>query len=371
LQQPNFNYQSIDTDLKALKTDLLYHINHGKYLPDLAPDKIGTLGQSWVLSAKLATETQDAEKTAQECYENLFGYNSNWKNDLQVKDNILGADVFELWQYPPDWTTNWKDFSQKNQHVVIFLFPAKEDINKTIYTVPKIYSSLRRLFGYRHKIIWANWQSSRLKANLKTQYSSIRKFIKDANKKLDKQQISLKELRTDLTIALKYLSAYTDNLNSLEFQLRTMQLNFNNYKKRRVKFTNPNDEKTPLKFLDYSGTDFNPKKYLEQIESDHANFITASKPLENLIRNIEGVIEIKQTESSQNLAITVGLASIGLALSGVTATIISTQVKSKQSDLNTMSQKEAFFKSIGIGVIPFVIIVIIILKNLLFRRRSK
>lgn len=369
-QQPNFNYQSIDTDLKAIKTDLLYHINHGKYLQELAPDKIGTLGQSWVFSAKLATETQDAEKTAQECYENLFGYNSNWKNDLQVKGNILGADVFELWQYPSDWTTNWKDFSPKNQHIVIFLFPAKEDINQTIRKVPKIYFDFMRLFGYRHKIIWANWQSCRLKANLKTQYSSIRKFIKEANKKLDKRQISLKELRTDLTTALKYLSAYTDNLSTLEFQLRTIRLNYDNYEKRRLSFTNPNrEEKTPLKFLDYSGSDFNPKKYLEQIESDHANFITASKPLENLIRNIEGVIEIKQTESSQNLAITVGLASIGLALSGVTATIISTQVKSTQNNLNTMSQKEAFFKSIGIGVIPFVIIAIIIFVIPLFRRR--
>jgi len=181
-QKCDFQPKSVETDLQSLKTDLLYHINHGKYLQDLAPSKIGTLGQSWLLSAKLATETQNVEKTAKECYQNLFGSSSNWENDLQAKGKILGADVFELWQYPSEWTANWKDFSPQSNHVVIFLFPAKEDIDQTISKVPKIYFDLMRLFGYRHKIIWANWQSCRLKANLKTQYSSIRKFIKETKK---------------------------------------------------------------------------------------------------------------------------------------------------------------------------------------------
>lgn len=361
--QPNFTPQSVERDLKSLKSDLLYHINHAKDTQDIAPTKNGTLGQTWLLSAQLAPG-QDAEKTAKECYQNLFG--SKWENDLQATDKILNADVFELWQYPSDWTAKWEDFIPKNQHVVIFLFPADEDINQTIRKFPKIYFDFMRLFSYRHKIIWANWQSSRLKANLKTQYSEIRKFIKDANKKLDKQQISLKELRTDLTTALRYLSDYIDDLNSLEFQVRTIRLNFNNYKKRRVNFTNPNDEKTPLKFLDYSGSDFNPKKYLEQIESDYANFITASKPLENLIKNIEGIIEIKQTESEENLSFTVGVVGAGLAASGVTASIVSTQIPTPNAKAS-MSIVQVSLWSITTGAIA---IFIVWLLFCLFRRRS-
>jgi hypothetical protein len=79
--------------------------------------------------------------------------------------------------------------------------------------------------------------------------------------------------------------------------------------------------------------------------------------LENLIRTIEGIIDIEQTKTERALNRAIFIASTGLATSGVTATLVSTQVKSPANDKNTMDILSATVWSI---LIPVLIICLII-----------
>ncbi len=325
-----------------------------------------TLGETWLLWAQLATDTQNAETTAQECYIQLGG--KSWEQDLQSKGKFLGADVFELWQVPADWSLKkWEEFSPDNQHVIIFLFPATDDIKEIGRKMSKIYFDLMRLFCYRHKILWAYWQSCRLKADLKDAYREIREFNTRITEYFENQRLSLTQLQKDLTKALKHLSDYTENLNKFDAQARTIKTNFGNYQKRQKNFVDP-DKNSQLAFIIGVGEgDFAPAKYQEQIELDYANLTPGLKLLENLIRNIEGIIEIEQTRSDRSLTFIVGVASIGLAVSGVTASLISSQLPSPKEPVqkgNPISLMDAF----GWSLVPSLIFILAMLAWRKFRR---
>jgi hypothetical protein len=181
-------------------------------------------------------------------------------------------------------------------------------------------------------------------------------------------------LQDDLTKALKDHSDYTEALTKLESQLRTIKVNFANFQKRQKNFRNPLDKSGRGEFIIKVGENvFAPEKYQEQIESDCANLSAGLKLLENLIRNIEGIVQIEQTRSERNLTFIVGVAGVGLAASGVTATIISTQPPNTYKDISFL-QSPAFLLSMGIGVVfvasAFLLREICILPNRLRRRRS-
>jgi hypothetical protein len=284
----------------------------------------------------------------------------------------MGARVFELWRFPSDWSAGWKEFSQENQHVLIFLFPAGEDIGKIQGNMPKISFDFMRLFCYRHKVIWAYWQSRFLKADLKEKYRAARKFNSQISQQLAGQRSSLNQLQKDLTKALKDHSDYTEALTKLESQLRTIKVNFANFQKRQKIFTNPLDKSSRLEFIIKVGeSDFNPGKYQDQIESDCANLSAGLKLLENLIRNIEGIVEIEQTRSEGNLTFMVGVAGLGLAASGVTASVISTKPPNTYKDISFL-QSPTFVFSIGIGVVLVAIAFLIReIGSLLYRLRRR
>lgn len=208
-----------------------------------------------------------------------------------------------------------------------------------------------RLFCYRHKVIWAYWQSRRLKAALKEKYRAAREFNSQISQQLAGQRASLNQLQKDLTKALKNHSDYTEALTKLESQLRPIKVNFANFQKRQKNFTNPLDKSSRLEFIIKVGeSDFNSGKYQEQIESDCANLSAGLKLLENLIRNIEGIVQIEQTRSEGNLTFMVGVAGLGLAASGVTASVISTKPPNTYKDISFL-QSPAFVLSMGIGVV--------------------
>jgi hypothetical protein len=366
----NLAKQPVDGTVATLKQIIVSRINGTPEEKELPAGKRGTLGQTWLFWAQLASENQDVEETAKACYTQLVG--ESWKRDFQGEGDFMGARVFELWRFPSDWSAGWKEFSQENQHVLIFLFPAGEDIGKIRQNMPKIYFDCMRLFCYRHKVIWAYWQSRRLKAALKEKYRAAREFNSQIAQQLAGQRASLNQLQKDLTKALKDHSDYTEALTKLESQLRTIKVNFANFQKRQKNFTNPLDKSSRLEFIIKVGeSDFNPGKYQEQIESDCANLSAGLKLLENLSRNIEGIVEIEQTRSERSLTFMVGVAGIGLAASGVTASVISSKPPNNYKDISFL-KSPAFVLSIGIGVVLVASAFLIReIGNLLYRLRRR
>lgn len=330
----------------------------------------GTISQSWLVWGQLASDSQDFEKTAQECYKNLkLAPTSKWNKDFRGEGTFLGANFYELWQLPPD-----RGNLNQAYHVLICLFPYNQGqpIHEAGKEIKTLYPALIQLFRFRNKVIWAYHQSRSLKADMKQASQLIQTIVSLLPEQVSQPKLDLKKLQRDLADALTIFSSYANYLSRLEEQQNTIHSNLKNYQKRLktiAKLDRQSNPDTALDFLE-SFSDFASEKYLPQVESDRASLSAGLRLLENAIKTIEGIIEIEQTKSDRALNTTIALASAGLATSGIAASIISTQVKSPENPSNTIEPYPAFWGSLGIGLISVVIAFLCLTIYRRFRRRS-
>ncbi|HLO51171.1 MAG TPA: hypothetical protein VK211_22345 [Kamptonema sp.] len=314
----------------------------------------GTIGQSWLIWGKLPADDQDATETAKNCYKELkLVPTPKWDKDLKAEGKFLGANFYELWLMPSDRGT-----VNQNHHVLICLFDYNqgESIAVAGKTMTKLYPEFLQLFRFRNKVIWAYHQSRHLKSDMKQASQLIQKIVSKLPEQVNAPKIDLKELQQNLVDTLTILSTYANYISRLEEQQNTIKSNLTNYQIRlkTIAKLEPNtNSNQPLDFLE-SFSDFANEKYLPQIEADRASLSAGLRLLENAIKTIEGIIEIEQTKSDRALNQTIFIASTGLAASGITATLVSTQVYSPQNKDNTMTLSSAILWSIGI---PFLVIV--------------
>ncbi|CBN58778.1 MULTISPECIES: hypothetical protein [Kamptonema] len=366
------NIEQPIAQLQENKKIIISHLNHHPNSTELDSDKRGTMGQTWLVWGQLANN-HDALSVAQECYQKLSP-NSSWKlPEFKDPGQLLGANIYEYWHVPTNWGQKWEEFSQENYHLIICLFPASQtpdEIVKNRAEIQKIYFDLTRLLSYRHKVVWAYCQSRYLKAHLKQKSAEVKLMIdsvKQLPNQIKSQGLDLQELEENLTKALPLLSEYAIQLKSLEIQLRTIKSNLGNYKKRLKKLEEkPN---TKLDLLEKFAA-FAEEKYQEQIESDLASLNPDLTLIENLISTLRGIIDIEQTKSDRALNTTIFIASTGLAASGITATLVSTQVYSPQNKDNTMTLSSAIWWSIGITFWVIVSAIIFFSIPRFFRPRS-
>ena len=294
--------QTIDC-LQKVQHEILSHINNKK----------PKLGQSWLIWGQLPTATQDIEKTAKECYSQLeLPSKRDWKTDL--KGVFLGGTVFELWRLPPNFPES------DGYHVLICIFPHNLDIKNIQEINGKLYPQLLRLFHYRHKIIWAYGQSRQYKQNLQQGAKSIQEIVVDLNE-LNKPKININELQQILAKTPDIFLKYTNNLIYLDDQRRTIKVNIDNYNKRS-QLLKELDINSNWNFLP-EFSEFATEKFLAQIESEYANFGSRLALMENTVKTIQGIIDLEKAKSQRSLDITIALAGIGFAMSGLTATAIS------------------------------------------------
>lgn len=183
-----------------------------------------------------------------------------------------------------------------------------------------------RLFAYRSKIMWAYLQTREIKRRLQDSYKIIFNLAKTLN------QLNLVGYENSLQTLAETLSSYVQNLNYLEIQLNTLKVNLYNYQKT-LKDLSEKFPETQLTELSHF-IEIVKEKYQAQIESDIASLSPGLRVLEDLINSIRGKIEIQRAKSDRNLNFIIAGASIGLATSGVTATILSTQVYQPENTQN-------------------------------------
>lgn len=170
---------------------------------------------------KLAENKSDkeVEDIAKELYTQI-ATNYKWDNDLIGKGELFGGKIFKLWYHPEILNLTGKDFWDKfrteSHHVLIWLFPENILASDMRKQVQKIYQDFIRLFHYRHKIVWAYYQSRFLKANLKQEFLEIQDSINTARKlqaQLNTGKLDLNQLQQTLANTLVSLSDYTIELN--------------------------------------------------------------------------------------------------------------------------------------------------------------
>jgi hypothetical protein len=306
-----------------------------------------TIGESWLLWGKLPNEQQDAEKTAKQCYPYLSLFaDFQWDTDKELKGSgeFAGATWYELWRLPSD-----RGSIKDNRHLVICLFHPDADMGK----IREIFTHLMRLFQFRNKIIWAYQQSRKLKSDMKQAAQVIHRIVSDLPQQVTADSLNLKLLQNYLSDTLTILSTYATYLSRLEEQQHTINSNLKNYQRRLQTFAKL-DSKNRDRLLDcfQPFADHVLEKYQPQLESDIASLSAGLRLLENAIKTIEGIIQLEQTKSDRALSETVAIATVGLGLSAITATVVSTQQPPRGDRFFMLTPP--FLWSIGI-LSPFVI----------------
>ncbi|MEG4320945.1 MULTISPECIES: hypothetical protein [unclassified Microcoleus] len=308
-----------------------------------------TIGKSWLVWGELTANDQDALETAKNCYNKLkLVPNAKWDRDLKASGQFLGANFYELWLPPGD-----RGNISQNYHVLICLFPnsGEASIATTSQTMTKLYPQFLQLFRYRNKVIWAYQQSRQLKSDLKDASRKIQEIVSQLPEQVNAAKVDLKQLQQNLVNCLTIFSIYANYISRLEEQENTIKTNLNNYNKRLETIAERmGNNQNELKFL-ASFSDFAEEKYVTQVEADNRSLSAGLRLLENAIETVEGIIEIERAKGDRTLNFTIGTVGVGIATSGVAASIYASQIKSPASPQNPMSAHQVLVLSLFLGIL--------------------
>jgi hypothetical protein len=282
---------------KELKAEIERRLNN----------QTATIGQTWMISGWLPQSEAKPEDIAKACYKALMP-SSNWEQDIEGQGQFLGATIFELSRYRLVMTEGGASLKtiqtiHENQHVIIILYADKATAEKSA----RFYSDWMRLFDYRHKILWAYGQSRLLKQTIKNYFNSIEEDRQSININ-QSQEREFEKCRTTLLRVQDALNNYTIDLNRLEFQNRTIDINLSNYKKRLERIEEKAGNK--LEFFD-EFTNLVTDKYQLQITKDSENLERGMKLLENTISAVRSRVEVAKAERDRNFQDAIAILGVG------------------------------------------------------------
>jgi hypothetical protein len=282
---------------KELRTEIERRLNN----------QTATIGQTWMVSGWLPNSEAKPEDIAKACYKALMP-SSNWEQDIEGQGQFLGATIFELSRYRlvmAEGPASLKTIHniQENQHVIIILYPDKATAEKSA----RFYSDWMRLFDYRHKILWAYGQSRLLKQTIKKYFTTIEEDRKSINLNQPKER-EFERCRTTLIRVQDALNNYTIDLNRLEFQNRTIDINLSNYKKRLERIEEKAGGK--LEFFE-NFTKLVTDKYQLQITKDSENLERGMKLQENMINAVRSRVEVAKAERDRNFQDAIAILGVG------------------------------------------------------------
>src|SRR4028119_412862 len=261
-------------------------------LQELTPKlpKLENIGQTWMLSGWLESGTDaEAEELVTQAYKCLF--KKDGVPQEKGSGEFLGGKVTEF----------GGDKIEDNLQLLVILYPDEAAFRECT----DFYINWQDLLCFRHKVIWAYQKSLLLKERLVKNYNQIVTMRNTSKLNLPK-----------LLEAMGKLSDFAIDLNYLEFQYSTINVNLEKYEKKlaEMKEARPNDD---LKFLH----DFcdRAKKYSQQIKKDIDNFRPCLESLQSLSDTIRGTVEIKKAEGDRAFQNIVGIVGVGLSTGGTVA----------------------------------------------------
>ncbi|GAB1544251.1 hypothetical protein NUACC21_69270 [Scytonema sp. NUACC21] len=300
------------------------------------------LGETWLISGTVPdiNSSQNPEAIAKECYHALIP-KASWEKNLQGKGNILGGNIFELWQSNSinlETPATIEDRIEDNHHVIIVIYPD----TKTAEKAGNLIDDWLRFFCYRSKIIWAYNESRKLKTYLKKDFIDIQNYVLLLRKK-ESEKITLKQLQQNLDKAENLFSQYAIDLNYLDYQCNTIEVNLYNYSQRLktiLEELSTREIQNDLKFLNKFSQQ-GQEKYLRQLQKDDRNLSKGLQMLEIAVNFIRAEVEVGQAQNGQNFQDTVAIVGVGLAAGSMVASL------EKLGEAKTDPVRTVLAKSLG------------------------
>jgi hypothetical protein len=306
--------QSIDS-LQKVQQEILQSL-HGQK---------AKLGQTWFIWGQLFDANQDFDATAEACFKQLdLPSKSGWDKDLTCGQFFWGK-IYDLWR-PSSQSGNINEGNiHDGYHVLICLFPHHLRIEAIRESITKLHPELIRFLRYRHKIIWAYSQSQEIKKSFKQSAIVIQKKVTDINNLVSNiSKININELQQKLSQTPDLLLKYTNSVNYIDDQRRSIKVNISNYNKRRLKLEKIFQEIDPNSNCDFfkEFSDLAEEKYLGQIESDHANISSRLTLIENTNKTVQSIIDIEKAKNDRTLNGAIAITGVGLATSQLASAVI-------------------------------------------------
>lgn len=277
------------------------------------------LGQNWLISGQPTDPQQTSVAIAEACYQALsLSPEANWQRDLKKKGSIDGIMLFEL-----ERLDTIPDGNNSSDHVLICLFPLEFTKAEIDAFLEQFYRDFLRLCLYRNKILWVYEQSRQLKTVLKDMTVTIQQLDANLYSQIRSNTINLHQLQTTLADSLAISSKYETYLGYLQEQISTIETNLANYQIRVKSFKNrhPNSD---LAFLDRLAN-FATEVCLPQIKTESLAFTAGLKPLESLIKTVQGITEIEKTKNDRHFNQTIAIATVGVSAASLFASTASNQ----------------------------------------------
>lgn len=283
--------------------------------------KGGLLGETWLLAGRLATENQDPEWLAAQCYEALeIVDHLSWQEDLLGKGRILEATLFELWS--PSAIEG-----KSSYHLYIVLF----DYGASLKRLDRVYHHLLTLGLYRHQLTWGFQQAKAVCERLHTDYQTIRTLHQAARFNLEHPQVHTQVLAATLSQGLMMLSRYTEELNQLTAYLHLLETAQEQYRDR-YRLLGKLDEAAQLSCLELF-RNFALRRYVRPLKQDYTLYQPGLQMLINTIQIMQGRLHIEQVEQQYELERIAIAATVGLGTATVTGVAIAPHwVKARQLD---------------------------------------
>lgn len=255
------------------------------------PPKLENIGKTWMLSGWLESGTDlEAAELAKQVYKCLFE-----KDGVSQGSGLfLGGKVAEF----------WGDKIEDNCQLLVILYPDEAACQEW---ARDFFVSWLDLLCFRHKIIWAYENSLLLKERLVSNYNQIVEMRNTS-------RLNLKKLRE----AMGKLSEFAIDLNYLELQHSTINVNLEKYEAKLAEIqakVRPTDD---LKFLQ-DFCDRAKENYPKQIKKDIDNFRPCLEILQSLTDTIRGTVEIRKAEGDRAFQNIVGIVGVGLSTGGTVA----------------------------------------------------
>ena len=258
------------------------------------------------------------QELAQACYKAVMP-DGDWLQEFRGECRFLGGYIFELWHYKIKNFDDNIDCEKKpliqdiqdNHHVIIALYP-----NASAAKTAARYNWQEwiRLFSYRAKILWAYGQSRYLKVKLKQDFVNIQSSIAQIDSASHKKP-KIGEIQEILASAQQTQARYSINLIYLEYQLKTLEINLDNYIARYHRITQISSEvESPLilpnwlKSLSHTSnleflknfSDEVQEKYRRQLQKDYEALKPGEELLAALMNSIESLRVIVEADRSQH-----------------------------------------------------------------------
>ncbi|KYC40956.1 hypothetical protein WA1_25420 [Scytonema hofmannii PCC 7110] len=300
------------SSIKILRNLIFQSINYQR----------ANLGETWLISGIMpkTTKNENSESIARECYQTLIS-NANWQKNLQGKGAIFGGKIFELRQSNfrnLETPATIEDRIEDNHHVIIIIYPDEITAEKS----SDLIDDWLRLLCYRNKIIWAYNESRKIKTYLKKDFIDVQDYISLVRKK-ESDKITLKQLQKNLDKAEYLFSQYTIDLNYLDYQSNTIEVNLYNYSQRLKTILENSTAKgiqSDLEFLNKFSQQVQ-EKYVRQLQKDYHNLRKGLEMLQIAVNFIRAEVEVDRAQSAQNFQNTVAIIGVGLTAGSMVASL--------------------------------------------------